>query len=153
MPGNPRRRHCGARGDCGPCRAGGGLSHVLRTRQVLAGKAIFRCVCDEVLGVCRIVLAILDPFRSEVVDPVLLPALSIYLFASAVLCAALVLHALRQPPTAFARHFAGLMLCSCLYALGYGLELGAADLVQARSALSLQYLALPFVPLCWVGLC
>lgn len=77
---------------------------------------------------------------------------SIYLFGSAILCAWLALHASTQRKTPFAVSYIVLMLCSVLYALGYGLELATPNLAQMQAMLRIQYLALPFVPLAWLAL-
>ena len=77
---------------------------------------------------------------------------SIYLFGSAVLCAWLALHASAQRKTPFAVSYIVLMLCSVLYALGYGLEIATPDLAHMHAMLRVQYLGLPFVPLAWLAM-
>jgi len=77
---------------------------------------------------------------------------SIYLFGSAALCAWLVLHASTQRKTPFAVSYIVLMVCSVLYALGYGLELATPDLAHMQAMLRIQYLGLPFIPLAWVAM-
>lgn len=84
--------------------------------------------------------------------PSAFPALSIFLFVTALLCLGLGINALRQSATVFGRHFGGLMFCGAAYALGYGLELAAPDLARMQAMLRLQYLGIPFVPYFWVGL-
>jgi len=77
---------------------------------------------------------------------------SIYLFFSAALCVWLALHASTQRKTPFAVSYIALMLCSVLYAFGYGLELATPDLAHMLAMLRIQYLGLPFVPLAWLAM-
>lgn len=84
--------------------------------------------------------------------PSAFPALSIFLFVTALLCLGLGIYALSQSATVFGRHFGGLMFCGALYALGYGLELAAPDLATMQATQRVQYLGIPFVPYFWVGL-
>ena len=79
-------------------------------------------------------------------------AASIFLLCSAAFCGWLAAYALMQQRNAFARNFVALMLCSALYALGYGLELASPDVEMIKAALRLQYIGIPFMPLVWVGL-
>ena len=79
-------------------------------------------------------------------------AASIFLFCSAAFCGWLAAYALMQQRNAFARNFVALMLCSALYAFGYGLELASPDVGMIKAALRLQYIGIPFMPLVWVGL-
>lgn len=85
-------------------------------------------------------------------SPVSFSAASIFLFCSAAFCAWLAAYALMQQGNAFARNFVALMLCSALYALGYGLELASPDAALIKTALRLQYVGIPFMPLVWIGL-
>ena len=69
--------------------------------------------------------------------PFTLSAASVFLLCTALLCLWLAAHALGQRRHAFTLNFAALMLCSALYALGYGLELaspGRAAMRQIRAA-------------------
>lgn len=81
-----------------------------------------------------------------------MPAVTVFLFFSAALCAALLGYATRQRRERFPRYFIGLMCISCLYAVGYGAELMAPDLETMNRMLRVQYLGIPFLSLCWVGL-
>jgi diguanylate cyclase (GGDEF)-like protein len=79
-------------------------------------------------------------------------ALPVFLLITALLCLALAVAALVQGRTPFTRYYAGLMLASTAYAAGYGLELASPDLAAMRAMLRIQYLGIPFVPYCWIGL-
>ncbi len=46
--------------------------------------------------------------------------------------------------------FSGFMGASAIYALGYALELGCADLPGMLGALRFQYLGIPFICYCWL---
>ena len=82
----------------------------------------------------------------------LIPAPSIFLFCSALLCVALGVYALRQRSDVFTRSFVGLNAASAVYALGYGIELMAADLAAMKWALRFEYLGVTSAPLLWLSL-
>lgn len=84
--------------------------------------------------------------------PFFCSALTVFLLVTALFCLVLGIAALRQPPTPFARYFAGLMLAATAYAAGYGLELAAPDLATMKAMLRIEYLGIPFIPFCWIGL-
>lgn len=84
--------------------------------------------------------------------PFICSALTVFLLLTALFCLGLGVAALRQPPTHFARYYAGLMLAATAYAAGYGLELAAPDPATMRWMLRIEYLGIPFIPLCWIGL-
>jgi diguanylate cyclase (GGDEF)-like protein len=80
------------------------------------------------------------------------PALSIFLLLTAMLCLVLAGAALSQGRSAFSRYYAGLMCAAVLYAAGYGLELVSPDRAGMWAMLRIQYLGIPFIPFCWIGL-
>jgi len=79
-------------------------------------------------------------------------ALPVFLLITAILSLSLCVYALCAQKTAFSRHYAGLMFCSTVYALGYGLELASPNLQTMQAMLRIQYLGIPFIPYFWVGL-
>lgn len=79
-------------------------------------------------------------------------ALSVFLFITATLTSGLGIYALQKQTSSFARYYTGLMFCSAIYSLGYGLELIARNSVQVWSMLRIQYLGIPFIPFFWIGL-
>ena len=82
----------------------------------------------------------------------LIPAPSIFLFCSALLCVALGVYALRQRSDVFTRSFVALNAASAVYALGYGIELMSADLAAMKWALRFEYLGVTSAPLLWLSL-
>lgn len=79
-------------------------------------------------------------------------AASIFLVVSAVLCVVLAVYGRLQRQDAFTTYYAGLMLASATYAIGYGFELAAPSLEYMKRMLQLQYLGIPFLSLTWLGL-
>ena len=79
-------------------------------------------------------------------------AASIFLVVSAVLCVVLAIYGRLQRQDAFTTYYAGLMLASATYAIGYGFELAAPSLEYMKRMLQLQYLGIPFLSLTWLGL-
>ena len=81
-----------------------------------------------------------------------IPAASVFLFCSAVLCVVLAVYAIRQRDDAFTRSFVALNTASAIYALGYGVELASPDLAGMKLALRFEYLGITGAPLFWLSL-